>query len=634
MTTLELSHVCKRVASPVERAILSDISLRIEPGDFACIRGKSGAGKSTLLNILGLLDSSFEGDYLLDGRSVSQMSVREFGEARAQIFGFVFQSFHLFPDRSVLENVLLGNLYVASSPAQRQQKALDALAFVGLEERAYQLVSTLSGGEQQRIAIARTVAADHDIIIADEPTGNLDSQSAQRVLALLQELNKEGKTIILVTHDDEVASLARTTITLSDGHTVDPWSPSTAIAPLTAQAVSHSSAQVSGWQRVWRTMIDAYVGKSARARRRLFTCCTCVAVAISTFLTCYMITASFQVTDAFNTQANRRVILYSPQGTNVDVSPYIHADALNRVRAVAGVENVTVLSTRGQVTVSSEPSSPQSVAPTQALIVGATLDEHCEDIITFHPAPVCHLEPGEVLVGSRLAHTLDVGPASLHPTVWVEGRKFVVAGIIDDAEGISSLIDSLVVSETDASSFPASYVSAIVRVRPGAASQVAHQAPFAWAPATHESIQVDAPPEPRTLRGNVEDVVRHALTTTSIVIDVLTVVLVCGLALLQVRKRRWEIGLRRAIGARSSDIALLLIGEILPSSLIGGVVGVCVGLMALNVVTLVREWIPVFDMATIGAYLAGSAVVGLVGALYPTIIACRIDPIDALRSTE
>lgn len=634
MTTLELSHVCKRVTSPVERAILSDISLRIDPGDFACIRGKSGAGKSTLLNILGLLDSSFEGDYLLDGRSVSEMSVREFGEARAQIFGFIFQSFHLFPDRSVLENVLLGNLYVASSPTQRQQKALDALAFVGLEERAHQLASTLSGGEQQRMAIARTVAADHDIIIADEPTGNLDSQSAQRVLALLQELNKAGKTIILVTHDDEVASLARTTITLSDGHTVDPWSPSTAIAPLTAQTVSRSSAQVSGWQRIWRTMIDAYVGKSARARRRLFTCCTCVAVAISTFLTCYMITASFQVTDAFNTQANRRVILYSPQGTNVDVSPYIDADALNRVRAVAGVENVTVLSTRGQVTVSSEPSSPQSVAPTQALIVGATLDAHCEDIITFHPAPVCHLEPGEVLVGSRLAHTLDVGPASLHPTVWVEGRKFVVAGIIDDAEGISSLIDSLMVSETDASSFPASYVSAIVRVRPGAASQVAHQAPFAWAPATHESIQVDAPPEPRTLRGNVEDVVRHALTTTSIVIDVLTVVLVCGLALLQVRKRRWEIGLRRAIGARSSDIAVLLIGEILPSSLIGGIVGVCVGLMALNVVTLAREWIPVFDMATIGAYVAGSALVGLIGALYPTIIACRIDPIDALRSTE
>lgn len=435
MTTLELSHVYKRVTSPVERAILSDISLRIEPGDFACIRGKSGAGKSTLLNILGLLDSSFEGDYLLDGRSVSEMSVREFGEARAQIFGFIFQSFHLFPDRSVLENVLLGNLYVASSPTQRQQKALDALAFVGLEERAHQLVSTLSGGEQQRIAIARTVAADHDIIIADEPTGNLDSQSAQRVLSLLQELNKAGKTIILVTHDDEVASLARTTITLSDGHTVDPWSPSTAIVPPTAEAVSLSSAQVGGWQRIWRTMTDAYVGHSARARRRLFTSCTCIAVAISTFLTCYMITASFQVTDAFNTQANRRVILYSPQGTNIDVSPYIDADALNRVRAVAGVENVTVLSTRGQVTVSSMPSSPQSVAPTQALIVGATLDAHCADIMTFHPAPVCHLEPGQVLVGSRLADTLDVGPASLHPTVWVEGRKFVVAGIIDDAEG-------------------------------------------------------------------------------------------------------------------------------------------------------------------------------------------------------
>ena len=209
MTTLELSHVFKRVNAPVERAILSDISLRIAQGDFACIRGKSGAGKSTLLNILGLLDTGFEGEYLLDGVPVSDLSVREFGEARAHIFGFIFQSFHLFPDRSVLDNVLLGNLYVADSSAQRRERALDALAFVGLEERADQLVSTLSGGEQQRIAIARTVAADHDIIIADEPTGNLDSHSAALVLSLLQDLNRVGKTIVLVTHDDEVASLAR-----------------------------------------------------------------------------------------------------------------------------------------------------------------------------------------------------------------------------------------------------------------------------------------------------------------------------------------------------------------------------------------------------------------------------------------
>ena len=218
--------------------------------------------------------------------------------------------------------------------------------------------------------------------------------------------------------------------------------------------------------------------------------------------------------------------------------------------------------------------------------------------------------------------------------MWVEGRKYAVAAIIDDAQGISSLVDSLVMSETDAASFPATYVSAILRVRPGAATQVAHQAPFAWTPATHGSIQVDAPPEPRSLRGSVEGVVRNALTTTSIVVDALTVVLICGLALLQVRKRRWEIGVRRAIGARSSDIALLLIGEILPSSLVGGIVGVCVGLMTLNIVTLMREWIPVFDLRTIGLYLTGSAVVGLVGALYPTIVACRIDPIDALRSSE
>ena len=634
MTTLELSHVFKRVNAPVERTILSDISLRIAQGDFACIRGKSGAGKSTLLNILGLLDTGFEGEYLLDGVPVSDLSVREFGEARAHIFGFIFQSFHLFPDRSVLDNVLLGNLYVTDSSAQRRERALDALAFVGLEERADQLVSTLSGGEQQRIAIARTVAADHDIIIADEPTGNLDSHSAALVLSLLQDLNRAGKTIVLVTHDDEVASLARTTITLSDGHVVD--APSVCSPPhlQSAEDSCAQCSQVAGYRRLWRTMCDAYIGTSARARRRAFACCTCIAVAISTFLTCYLITASFQVTDAFNTQANRRVILYSPQGTQIDVSPYIDDTALARIREVAGVENVNVLSTRGQVTVSAAPPSPGSDTSTHALVVGATLDSECASIMMFHPAPACHLEPGHVLVGARLAETLNLGPASLHPTVWVEGRKYAVAAIIDDAQGISSLVDSLVMSETDAASFPATYVSAILRVRPGAATQVAHQAPFAWTPASHGSIQVDAPPEPRSLRGSVEGVVRNALTTTSIVVDALTVVLVCGLALLQVRKRRWEIGVRRAIGARSSDIALLLIGEILPSSLVGGIVGVCVGLMTLNIVTLMREWIPVFDLRTIGLYLTGSAVVGLVGALYPTIVACRIDPIDALRSSE
>ncbi len=479
MTTLELSHVFKRVNAPTERTILSDISLRIAQGDFACIRGKSGAGKSTLLNILGLLDTGFEGEYLLDGVPVSNLSVREFGEARAHIFGFIFQSFHLFPDRSVLDNVLLGNLYVADSSAQRRERALNALAFVGLEERADQLVSTLSGGEQQRIAIARTVAADHDIIIADEPTGNLDSHSAALVLSLLQDLNRVGKTIVLVTHDDEVASLARTTITLSDGHVID--APSVC-SPTHLQSAEDSCAQcsqVAGCRRLWRTMCDAYVGTSARARRRAFACCTCIAVAISTFLTCYLITASFQVTDAFNTQANRRVILYSPQGTRMDVSPYIDDTALARIREVAGVENVNVLSTRGQVTVSATPPSPGSDTSTHALVVGATLDSECASIMTFHPAPACHLEPGHVLVGARLAETLKLGPASLHPTVWVEGRKYAVAAIIDDAQGISSLVDSLVMSETDAASFPATYVSAILRVRPGAATQVAHQAPFA-----------------------------------------------------------------------------------------------------------------------------------------------------------
>ncbi len=214
---IELSNVCKSYERGKNSAVhaLRDISFRLQPGEFLAIRGPSGSGKSTLLNILGCLDVPTSGTYRLAGEDVSRHSDRELSRARARRIGFIFQSFNLLPGTTARENVELPMVYGAGRVDPK--KALALLDRVGLRERANHFGNELSGGQQQRVAIARALVNDPPMILADEPTGNLDSAASREVMALLQELRREGRTIILVTHDDAVASFAAREIVLHDG---------------------------------------------------------------------------------------------------------------------------------------------------------------------------------------------------------------------------------------------------------------------------------------------------------------------------------------------------------------------------------------------------------------------------------
>ena len=197
---------------------LRDVSLEIKPGEFVAIVGPSGSGKSTLMNILGLLDVPTKGSYLLDNSEVSGLDIDELAKLRNQKLGFVFQSFHLLPRTSAKENVELPLIY--SDRSDVKNLALNALKAVGLEDRVSHFPSELSGGEQQRVAIARSLVNDPDIIFADEPTGNLDSRSGLEVISIFQDLNLKGKTIVLVTHDQNIAEHSRRIIRISDGQIV------------------------------------------------------------------------------------------------------------------------------------------------------------------------------------------------------------------------------------------------------------------------------------------------------------------------------------------------------------------------------------------------------------------------------
>jgi putative ABC transport system ATP-binding protein len=205
----------------VNQPVLKQIEFDIEQGEFVAIMGQSGSGKSTLMYLLGCLDAASSGRYLLGGRDTAALSADQLAELRNRTIGFVFQSFNLLPRSSVLDNVALPLLYAGKNKAERNQQAAAMLRKLGLTEMAERWPNQLSGGQQQRVAIARALVTEPKLILADEPTGNLDSQTGREVMAIFQALNQnQGITIILVTHEAEIARYARRIIRVADGQMV------------------------------------------------------------------------------------------------------------------------------------------------------------------------------------------------------------------------------------------------------------------------------------------------------------------------------------------------------------------------------------------------------------------------------
>ena len=214
---IELRDLSKSFAGPPAVTALRTTSLRIERGGYVSIIGPSGSGKSTFLNLLGLLDRPTAGEYLLDGTETSTLTEDERAGLRARSIGFVFQSFHLLPERTVLENVLLSTLYSGVPRAERVERAMAAIDRVGLGHRVAFTPTTLSGGERQRVAVARAIMTSPKLVLADEPTGNLDEKTSRQVMDLFEELNAEGIGVVIITHDNDVAERAHRVLRIVDG---------------------------------------------------------------------------------------------------------------------------------------------------------------------------------------------------------------------------------------------------------------------------------------------------------------------------------------------------------------------------------------------------------------------------------
>lgn len=241
MALVELKNIRRvyRSAGGVEVEAVKGIDLVIEAGEFVAIMGPSGSGKSTAMNTLGCLDRPTSGSYLLDGEEVARMSSDQWAKIRNQKIGFVFQGFNLLARTTALENVELPLLYKGiKSSSERRQRSLEALASVGLAERSHHVPSQMSGGEQQRVAIARALVTNPRLILADEPTGNLDTKTSDEVMELFEALHQQGQTIVLVTHEPDVALKCRRIVLFRDGRIIGDGEPREVLATIAKGVIS------------------------------------------------------------------------------------------------------------------------------------------------------------------------------------------------------------------------------------------------------------------------------------------------------------------------------------------------------------------------------------------------------------
>jgi len=219
---VEVDGISRVFAGPPEVVALHPCTFPIDHAESVSITGPSGSGKTTLLSLLGLLDRPSDGDYRLDGIDVADLPDRERSAMRAHRIGFVFQAFHLVGYRSVIDNVELGLTYQGVTRRQRRQQALDVIEQVGLTSRREALCSQLSGGEKQRVAIARTLIRRPALVLCDEPTGNLDTATSEQILDLIEHLHQHGMTVVIITHDPTIAARTQRTLNIRDGHLTEP----------------------------------------------------------------------------------------------------------------------------------------------------------------------------------------------------------------------------------------------------------------------------------------------------------------------------------------------------------------------------------------------------------------------------
>jgi macrolide transport system ATP-binding/permease protein len=641
---LELSKVGKQYGSEPAVHALIDVDLTLERGEWLAITGPSGAGKSTLLNIIGCLDRPSTGSYFFDGIDTARLTDNERAGLRSQRIGFVFQSFRLLPYRTVLENVMLAEVYRKHSHRQRRERALASLALVGLSHRVDFLPGKLSGGEQQRVAIARALVGSPSLLVCDEPTGNLDSKTSANLLDLFESLNNEGYTLVVVTHDENVASRASRRVHIIDGKLTDvTGGERQTLADTPAPTASKAKFSRSGI--TLRDLLnEALAGMLARPGRMMLTVLGVVIGLTALVATLGLTrTAGNRIISQFDQVAATELFISARPGSSGLIDPKaIPWDAPERLKRLNGVVAAGTMSEIdiGNALVSSSPVKDPINQTAFKLSLHAVSPELFRavraDLQTGRFPDLGHSQRADrvAVLGPDAARRLGIQGLTQLPAISIADRLYLVIGILRDVARRPELLGSVIIPEgTGREDFGVvGPGTVVVETKIGAAYLIAGQAPRALRPDEPRTLKIEVPQEPRRVRDEVQSDVHVMFLLLGGLSLVVGAIGIANTTLVSVMERTGEIGLRRAIGATRGHIAAQFLFESAAMGVIGGILGASLGILVVVLVSAQQVWTPVLDpSAPFLAPLIGGAI-GFLSGIYPAMRAALLEPVEAFRN--
>lgn len=629
---------------------LNDVSLTIDDGDFVAIMGPSGSGKSTLMHLLGLLDVPTEGSYRINGREVANLGENDLAVLRRSEIGFIFQQFNLLPRQTAVENVAMPELY--SQATIEYDYAKELLTSVGLGTRLEHKTNELSGGQQQRVAIARSLINRPRVILADEPTGNLDSQSEKEIMAILKKLNSEGITVIVVTHEDEIGSQAKRRIRMRDGviqsderldsapHFVLPASPTTTAVPQTIglrQALEHLNqgfkTLASNKIRTGLSMLGILIGVAA----------VVAMLAIGTG-------AQEAIKGQLSSLGSNLLVL---RAGNARGPGGVAQESGARIRI--GIDDATVIGTdikdvksvapsvsgRAQVTYGSKNWNTQVLGTAPAY---ETMHSSTPQTGRFFTDEENQKRARVAVIGTTIVRELFGSQSPIGENIKINRVNFQVVGVLPakGASGFRDQDDTILVPVLTGMYrlMGKTAVDSIeIEMKSGADMDAAQDNLVAIMEKRHkvaasqgtESFNVFNMAEIQAAVSSSGKTMSMLLASIAAISLLVGGVGIMNIMLVSVTERTREIGLRKAVGARPADIMFQFLIESVVVSAIGGGLGIVVGWLITVAVSSALGWATTVSMSSVLLSFFFSAGVGVVFGIYPAKKASNLNPIEALR---
>lgn len=622
------------------RSGVTGVRLTVWRGEFVAIVGPSGAGKSTLLNLIGLLDKPSEGIYLFDGVNTTALKEKQRDRIRGRDIGFVFQSSFVLGDETSLINAALGLRINGVRFSTRGRLAENALSLLGIGQSAATEARLLSGGERQRLALARAIATKPGLVLADEPTGNLDSANTEIVVKHLKELNATGTTIVLITHDRDIAAIADRIITIVDG-TVYQGVVDVVRAQTRHPAGGESARQLSQSSLFSKALDDVSDAVSAVSRRltRSGLLVLAFALGIAGLVMSVSLTesAADQVSQRLSAAALDEVRITVPGGNTLltDDNPRLGA-WMSQLRQLPHVQSVGFIATVGANSAEVRRLRPDDPQPDGVYYVMTASTSYLREAgIDVKSSPGLRLLDGDtqgsVWVGDTAMEELSIASPGPGSSVWIGGRRVNVVGDLPGSVNLPPLDRTLVVSRDVVEIIPGASVVLVVKTDLGFPAAIAEAAPIAMSPDNPGQFTVGTVADLRALRFGVANDLAAFVSALAAILLILATFSASTTMYLSVQSRTPEIALRRAIGASRAGVGRLFLIEGTMIGLLGGALGGFAGTVAAVVVVSDQGWDPLIPAFL--SYLAPilGVVTGLISAVVPAISAARKNPASALR---